>query len=505
MSNNFETLPGMNNQLCIQNNNRYNCVIAMVEKASRSITNRISSNRSLFLAVVIAGIILPLTLIIWLAVTQGTIDNVLYGALRLPYLFFILVIVAILIMAITALSVYPRNPVRIAGLMLATMILAVICILLTVGLSLYIAIPYFSRSNDTPPQLIVSGSPDDSDTPSIYLTFWTKSPTQNTIEYGIVNGNEQFVLREDQPVNRHWFQLAELEPGEKYYYSVNGGIQSEFKSFPDEGEAIRFAAAGDSHFGKPSSRNDLTNAMLGYIKNPANDYSLFFMLGDCVDLGFMDRQWKQAFNEISTCSSTIPVCYVAGNHDTLFGGLDLYKNYLCPPQNAGENENCLWKRIDIGDVHFIVLDVEWSDGLFTPCQRQWLLEQLEDIPAEDWCIVMSHTFYYCSGAHMDGWKWYDNDYTIDSLTPIFEEYDVDIVMSGHKHQAEVLQVNDVTYLVLGCFGSPPDPERLYISPGSVWYQQGFYGFADIAVNEDEALITIRDSGNNDVFQTVVQR
>jgi predicted MPP superfamily phosphohydrolase len=465
----------------------------------------IAGNKNLFLAIVIAGIILPLILIIWLAVTQGTIDNILYGALRLPYLFFILVIVAIIIMAIIILSRYYRNPGSMTGLILTTVILAVICILLTIGLSAYIAVPYLSRGGDTPPQLIISGSPDESKIPSIYLIFWTENPTQNTIEYGIVNGNEHFVLREEQPVNRHWFQLVELEPGEKYYYSLNGGKQSEFESLPDEGEIIRFAAAGDSHFGKSHSRNDLTNKMLEYIKNPAEDYAMFFVLGDCVDLGFMDRQWKQAFNEISTCSSTVPVCYVAGNHDTLFGGLNLYKNYLCPPQYAGENENCLWKRIDIGDVHFIVLDVEWSDGLFTTCQRQWLLEQLEDIPAEDWCIVMSHTFYYCSGDQMDGWKWYDNDYTIDSLAPIFEEYDVDIVMSGHKHQAEVLQVNDVTYLVLGCFGTSQDPERIYISPGSVWYRQGFYGFTDIVVDENDALITIRDSDNSAVFQTVVQR
>jgi predicted MPP superfamily phosphohydrolase len=245
--------------------------------------------------------------------------------------------------------------------------------------------------------------------------------------------------------------------------------------------------------------------MLENIRNPVNDYAMLFILGDCVDMGFMDRQWKQAFNAIAACSSTVPVCYVTGNHDTLFGGLNLYKNYLCPPWYAGDSEHCLWRRIDVGDVHFIILDVEWSAGLFTDSQRQWLLEQLQDIPAADWCIVMSHTFYYCSGAFMDGWQWYDNEQTITALTPIFQEYDVDIVISAHKHQAEVLQVNDVTYLILGCFGGEPDPERIYISPGSVWYRQGFYGFADIRIDRDEALITIRDADDKDVFHTTVQR
>jgi hypothetical protein len=149
--------------------------------------------------------------------------------------------------------------------------------------------------------------------------------------------------------------------------------------------------------------------------------------------------------------------------------------------------------------------VEWSDRLFTPAQKQWLLEQLESIPRDDWCIVMSHTFYYCSGGYIQGWAWYDNQQTIETLSPIFEEYDVDIVMSGHKHQAEVLQMNGVTYMVLGCFGGPQDPERTYISPASIWYKQGAYAFADVTIDSGEATIIIRDFDYNNLFETVINR
>ena len=57
-----------------------------------------------------------------------------------------------------------------------------------------------------------------------------------------------------------------------------------------------------------------------------------------------------------------------------------------------------------------------SSATMTLSQESWLRSQLESIPREDWCIVMSHTFYYCSGPFEDGWAWYDNEKTIDATT-----------------------------------------------------------------------------------------
>ena len=62
-------------------------------------------------------------------------------------------------------------------------------------------------------------------------------------------------------------------------------------------------------------------------------------------------------------------------------------------------------------------------------------QQLASIPKDDWKIVVGHGFYYASGSITDGWKWYDNPETINKLTPLFEKYGVDMVFSGHDHQA----------------------------------------------------------------------
>jgi 3',5'-cyclic AMP phosphodiesterase CpdA len=245
--------------------------------------------------------------------------------------------------------------------------------------------------------------------------------------------------------------------------------------------------------------------MLDYIKEPDNNFSMLFILGDSAHMGFSDSLWKKAFETISSCSSSIPVCYVIGNHDTLFGGLNLYQDYLCPPGSHDEKGRCLWKRIDNGNIHLLILDIEWDLRLYTPEQQAWLLEQLESISPDDWCIVMSHTFYYCSGSYQDGWAWYDNHQTIDKLTPLFEKYNVDLVLSGHKHQSELLQKNGVTYVVVGSFGGPPDSEREYISPASVWYRAGVYAFVDVMIDGDIATIVFRDYGDRELFRTTINR
>ena len=94
------------------------------------------------------------------------------------------------------------------------------------------------------------------------------------------------------------------------------------------------------------------------------------------------------------------------------------------------------------------------------------------------------------------WSWYDDQDTISRLTPLFEKYDVDLVLSGHNHLNELLQKNGVTYAISGAFGGLPNPPRDYISPASVWYLAGQHAFLDVTVNDDAIDLVYRDPGYN---------
>lgn len=259
---------------------------------------------------------------------------------------------------------------------------------------------------------------------------------------------------------------------------------------------LRFAAGSDAHFGAGTNRRDKTLAMLDYIGNPANKYDLFFFLGDLVEYGFKDSHWKEALTAFSDVAAHVPVRFLPGNHDTLFGGLKRYLLYAGPVA-----EPRLWQRIDAGNVHFLLLDIEWTAETYTKEQAAWLETQLQSIPAQDWTIVMGHGFYYASGVTVMGWNWYDNPETINALTPLFEKYGVDIVFSGHNHYMELLEHAGVTYVVCGAFGGVPDPEPTYISPASLWRLQGEAGFVDVVIYDDEATLSFRGY-NGDVLKSV---
>jgi predicted MPP superfamily phosphohydrolase len=353
------------------------------------------------------------------------------------------------------------------------------------------------------PQLLVADGVGAYRIPNMAVTFHTRLPTKNTLGWGKVD--TKAIIYEEIASRQHIFMLRNLETDTEYWYQINDGKTYRFTTPATEGRHLRFAASGDAHFGAGKSRNDLTVKMLKKIADPANGFSLLFLLGDLVDYGFRDRQWDEAFRALSPTTSVIPTRFIAGNHETLFAGLGRYKDYCYPNGMDLQTGSQLWYRIDVGKVHFLIIDLEWSTESYSAVQASWLDKQLRSIPGDDWKIVMGHGFYFASGSIIEGWRWYDNQETIQLLTPLFEKYTVDLVFSGHVHQLELLQKSGVTYIVCGGFGGTPEPERTYESPSSLWYATNEYGFVEVTVDENEANIVYRDPDYGELKKVIIPR
>jgi len=349
---------------------------------------------------------------------------------------------------------------------------------------------FSGKIGDTPPQLLMADGTGANGIPNLAVAFNTAAESKNTLTWG--TGSNLSMLKEDSPVKQHVFMLRDLAPTTVYTYRINGGTTYSFTTPATDGE-LHFAVSSDAHFGAGDNRADLTDEMLAEIADPANGYNLFFSLGDLVEHGFSSSQWGEAFRAFSTATSIIPTRYAIGNHESLFAGLGRYEAYAYPAGMDIQTGSRLWYRIDVGKIHFLILDIEWSAESYTEEQAEWLEAQLKDMPSGDWKIVMSHGFYYASGSFSDGWKWYDNPETIDALSPLFEQYKVDLVFSGHDHQMELLQHNGVTYAICGAFGGLPDSPRTYTSPASLWYANGKYGFVDASISGDKCTLNFRDS------------
>ena len=447
----------------------------------------------LYLWSAILAVILIFGFFGWILPMHGTTGLLrLNSSVRL--LFIVLALFGVVLLGFTILEWFLRRKGQVRGIHFLSPIvrvMTVIGIIIPLLGFIYIADIPSSVAADKSPQLLLMDGTGTNGVPNMAVTFHTAKKTQDTLKWGSGESNE--TLTEEAPSREHVFILSDLQPDTIYWYQVNNGQLNHFKTPPVDGQPLHFAVFSDAHFGVSSSRNDLSVKMLQYIADPTNNFNLLFSCGDLVEYGFRDSCWQKAFQAMSSISPVIPTKYTAGNHDTMMGGLGSYEAYCYPEGMELQTGTRLWNRIDVGQVHFLVIDLEWSAESYTDAQNKWLETQLTSIPQDDWTIVIGHGFYYASGSRTEGWNWYDNPETINKLTPLFEKYHVDMVFSGHAHQLELLQKSGVTYVVCGTFGGALESEREYTSPASVWYSVKNYAFVDVTIDGTEANLIFRDS------------
>ena len=356
---------------------------------------------------------------------------------------------------------------------------------------------------DTPPQLFITTDTGIHGLPNLAVAFNTAKATKNVLTWGeIADTGSETTIAEQMAIHTHCFLLTDLEPGTSYYYRLGDGDHYVFHTAAPT-DPLRFAIGSDAHFGASTRHEDASAQMLYQIADPKNAYDYFFLVGDTVQLGFCKSHWREAFNGLSQTTESIPLYIIPGNHDTLFSGLSNYLRYASPGNQNDANK--LWTRLDIWQIHFLIIDLEWSAEAFTDEQAAWLESELQSIPTDDWKIVLSHGFAYASGPDNAGRHRYDNPDTIACLAPLFEKYGVDIVFSGHNHQMEVLEKSGVTYVLSSPFGGVAENTRTYISPYSLWYQSGQHGFADMTIAGDEAVIIFRTPEGDELYRHILVR
>jgi UDP-2,3-diacylglucosamine pyrophosphatase LpxH len=458
----------------------------------------------LWFAVVAAGSLLMLAFLIWAFSQRETIALFEFDrTYRIRFSIFICYTISLPLLAVLDVYLGSRKPagkIRLPSIYIR--VIAVIAIIVPSVLMGWLVPQPSQRVGDKAVQLLMADGTGKYGIPNLAVTFWTINPTQNTLKWG--ESNTSNIVKEDKPSQQHAFMLRDLQPATGYWYSLNDAKPVQFVTMPGKGRPLHFAVGSDAHFGAGTARNDLTRKMLQEIADPAHNYQMFFSLGDLVDWGFNDAQWQEAIQALSATTSTIPTRCIVGNHETLFGGVNLYEDYISPQPMELQTGSRLWQRIDVDNVHFLLLDLEWGTESYTPEQAAWLERQLSTIPAGDWRIVMNHCFYYCSGGH---WEWdaYDDKDMIDKLVPLFEKYHVNLVFSGHNHLLELLQKDNITYVVCGAFGGLPAPERSYISPASIWYMANQRAFMDVTVSQDTATLIFRDPDYKELKSLTVSR
>lgn len=445
--------------------------------------------------------IISLILTIWLFTLQGTVGLFIWFPI-FTYALLLIIVSAILGPLIILLTMKSHHKLRIVGWVFCFISLMVSSIFLV-----YVGGTLATPRHSTDPQLLMVDGTGENGVPDMAVTYWTFEATQDSIKWGKGALSEE--IEEETTKKSHVFVLEDLDPDSEYWYQINGEGKTYKFNTPLVNGTLRFAVSSDPHFGREESANDVTIEILDQITDTANNIDLFFMLGDFVEYGFINDEWEEGLNAISPYTSIMPTRPIIGNHDTIFAGTQHYTQSFYPEGMPVDTGSQLWYHIEVGDIHFFMMDLEWGLETYTAEQRAWFEEEITEVDKDDWTIVMSHSFYYSSGVIAGGKSWGDQDDMIATFVDIFEENDVDMVFSGHNHHAEILEQNGIYYQIAGAFGGLPDPERELESDKSQWYMNiendDEFGFFEVDITGDNATLTFRNRDYDNLQQITIDK
>ena len=190
---------------------------------------------------------------------------------------------------------------------------------------------------------------------------------------------------------------------------------------------------GDSRSGHDHHR-DIVNAILKV------DPEIVFHSGDLVNDGNAADLWKECNEIIAPIIETAKFYPASGNHEK--ESKLYYDNFELP-----NNEK--WYSVTHDSILFIVLNTNLDFGAGSE-QYEWLTETLKNVDDKiKYKIALSHHPVYSTGSH-----WKDGKALQDSLVPLFEEYSVNAVFTGHDHDYERSLVKGIYYIVTGGGGAP---------------------------------------------------
>jgi len=312
------------------------------------------------------------------------------------------------------------------------------------------------------------------------ISWETPIPTNGTVQWGenISYGN----IKASTPSigNLRSVTLTGLEPNKTYHYRIISNIKNysqllidhQFKTAPNSTIPFTFLVYGDSRpdiFGN-SAHGRICKEMLKTEPNPA------FVLhtGDIVFQSNLEYQWDRFFWEAKDIMARAPFFTTLGNHEYNEYSGDNGKHYF----NFFNYPNNEWYySFNYSNVHIICLNLSVSNVHISSAQKAWLINDLNKANSSsniNWIIIFFHVPLYSSGEYGD------DPYEIQDLQPIFTQYKVDLVFSGHDHQYERIFVDGVQYVVAGGGGSE---NEVYIgSEAGTQYSENIHLFCSVEVN-----------------------
>ncbi|RDI65250.1 purple acid phosphatase family protein [Nocardia pseudobrasiliensis] len=267
-------------------------------------------------------------------------------------------------------------------------------------------------------------------------------------------------------VQAHHARLTGLAPDTDYVYSAgHDGAPPELgtlRTAPAGRAAFRFTSFGDQGtptLGKLDNgkyvNDNLGSPFAGDVTAGIERLAPLFNLvnGDLCYANLSTdriRTWNDWWANNSRSARYRPWMPAPGNHENEAGngeiGYEAFQTYFTVPDNRGEDlSRGLWYSFTVGGMRVIAVandDICYQDGGNTyvrgysgGAQKRWLETELANARADrdiDWVVVFMHQTAISSADKFNG-----ADRGIrEEWLPLFDRYQVDLVLCGHEHHYE---------------------------------------------------------------------
>jgi len=285
-------------------------------------------------------------------------------------------------------------------------------------------------SSPKPDQVMLTWSDDPASTMDIQ---WR---TDTTVTEGIVNYREKgsteistvnaikYLLEDrelmnDRYVHKFTAQLKNLEPGATYEYQIPPQTKwSDYQVFTTAANDDKFSFIwfGDVHH-RPEYGKIFNEAAAKY-----PDAAFFTVAGDMVGDGLHRNEWDELMAYPKNIISRKPFMNTVGNHDNRSGlGALVFRETFSYPKN-GPADVPQEQTYSFTYKNTLFLMIDATSGVDT--HTKWIEEQLANTEAT-WKIAV---------FHFPPYNWEEPYYDIqEAWLPVFDQYHVDMVFSGHIH------------------------------------------------------------------------
>ena len=262
------------------------------------------------------------------------------------------------------------------------------------------------------------------------VLFETEGAALGRVDYG-PTPELGMVLEEEVPGRAHELRMSGLPGDQEVFYQVSWGggplPPRSFRTAPDPSSdaPFTFVVWGDNQNGPDNFR-----ALIPHMVDEAPAFAV--NTGDCVQNGTRREYREQLFDPISPLADHVPFLVGAGNHERQRDAdADLFDEVMAQPGD----EHCFGWRW--GAVFFMFIDTELDIDPDSP-QGQCIQDALssDEATSAPFRAAVFHKpprIEWWVGGPLGFWESLEAPQVRETLEPLLESLDVDLVFNGHNH------------------------------------------------------------------------